>query len=66
MTEPACQPQKTIRPVREERGWTPEPVARQLRVAAITVERWERGEQGPPLWHRRRLAALVGVPVEQA
>ncbi len=53
--------QKTIRQLRQERGWTPEQVAQQVRVAEITVERWEREEQRPQLRYRRRLAALFGV-----
>ncbi len=55
---------KTIRQLRQERGWTPEQVARQVRVAEITVERWERGDQRPQLRYRRRLANLFGVGAE--
>ena len=55
---------KTICQLRQERGWTPEQVARQVRVAEITVERWERGEQRPQLRYRRRMAALFGVNAE--
>ena len=54
----------TIRQLRQEHDWTPEQVARQVRVAEITVERWERGEQRPQLRYRRRLADLFGVSVE--
>ncbi len=52
---------KTIHQLRQEQGWTPEQVARQVRVAEITVERWERGDQRPQLRYRRRLAELFGV-----
>ena len=31
---------KTIRQLRQAHGWTPEQVARHVRVAEITVERW--------------------------
>ncbi len=55
---------KSIRQLRQERGWTPEQVARQVRVAEVTVERWERGDQRPQLRYRRRLATLFGVSVE--
>ncbi len=55
---------KSIRQLRQARGWTPEQVARQVRVAEITVERWERGDQRPQLRYRRRLANLFGVSAE--
>ena len=55
---------KTIRQLRQAHGWTPEQVARHVRVAELTVERWERGEQRPQLRHRRRMAALFGVSAE--
>jgi len=35
-----------LRSIREKLGWTQEQMASELRVAANTIARWERGERG--------------------
>ena len=55
---------KTIRQLREERGWSQHELARRLRVPPSTVFRWEHRGQVPNPHHRQRLAALFGVSVE--
>ncbi len=64
MTEPARQPKKTIRQLREERGWSQLNLALRLGVVEGSVSRWERGVRVPSEVDRRRLADLFGVPVE--
>jgi transcriptional regulator with XRE-family HTH domain len=52
--------------LRDARGWSQQDIARRLGVAVNTVSRWERGEiVRPDPVHRRRLAALFDVTVEQ-
>jgi len=63
MTEPARQPTKTLRQLREERGWTQETLARRLGVGQTAVSAWERGERVPRQRSILRLADLFGVPV---
>ncbi len=55
---------KTIRQLREERGWSQPDLAWRLRVVPRTVSAWERGEQVPRARTRQALAALFGVSVE--
>ncbi len=55
---------KTIRQLREERGWAQLDVALRLGVSAAAVSNWERGRTVPRLEHRRRLAQLFGVHVK--
>ena len=52
---------KTIRQLRQERGWAQLDVAVRLGVAASRVSAWERGLVMPSDGYRRRLAALFGV-----
>ncbi len=60
----SSQPQKTIRQLREERGWTQETLARRLGVGQAAVSAWERGERLPRRRSILRLAELFGVSVE--
>ena len=55
---------KTIRQLRQERGWTQETLARRLGVGQPAVSAWERGRHPPYPRHQRALADLFGVPVE--
>ncbi len=64
MTEPASQPKKTIRQLRQARGWTQRTLAWHLGVTECTLSLWERGAHLPQRAHRQRLADLFGVPVE--
>ncbi len=56
--------QKTIRQLRQERGWTQEALARRLGVGQTAISAWERGERMARQRYILRLAALFGVPVE--
>ena len=64
MAEPDHQSQKTIRQLRQARGWTQEQVARRVGVGQSTVSDWERGRWWPQPRSRQALAALFGVSVE--
>ena len=63
MTAPTRQPQKTIRQLRQARGWSQEVLAGRLRVSATTVARWEGGRVPTPS-QQQRLAAVFGLDVE--
>ncbi len=55
---------KTIRQLRQERGWSQAALAVRLRVTGSTVGDGERGRRVPQLPHQQALADLFGVPVE--
>jgi transcriptional regulator with XRE-family HTH domain len=56
----------TLFQLRDARGWSQQEVAERLGVSTNTVSRWERGEIArPDPIHRRRLAELFDVTVEQ-
>ncbi len=55
---------KTIRQLRQERGWTQETLARRLGAGQTAVSAWERGERMPRQRSILRLADVFGVPVE--
>ncbi len=59
------QPKKTIRQLREERGWAQLDVAIRLGVTVSTVSLWERGLRVPTLANLNRLARLFGVSVRE-
>ncbi len=65
MTEPASQPKKTIRQLRQARGWTQDQLARRLGMEQGAVSKWERGLAVPHPRTRKRLADLFGVGVGQ-
>ncbi len=64
MSSPS-QPVKTLRELRQTRGWRQVDVAALLGVHADMVSRWERGERVPRARTQHRLAILFGVPVDQ-
>ena len=56
---------KTIRQLREERGWSQLDVAVRVRASATAVYKWERGRAVPRPQYQQRLAALFGISVEE-
>jgi len=50
---------KDVRELRETLGLTQKELAARVRVDAITVSRWERGEQKPSSQAIRQLTRLV-------
>ncbi len=64
MSNPDCQPKKSIRQLRQERGWAQLDVAVHLKVHATTVSDWERGAKLPRRGMQQRLADLFGVSAE--
>ncbi len=64
MTEPDRQPKKTIRQLREERGWAQLDVAVQVGTSASAVHKWEHGLAVPRPKTQQALAVLFGVSVE--
>ena len=55
---------KTIRQLREARGWAQIDLAGRLGVDRSTISRWENGLRLPPAPTHQRLAQLFGVGVE--
>ncbi len=56
---------KTVRQLREERGWSQELLARRLGVGQGTVSNWERGLKAPQPRTLSRLAELFDVSPEE-
>ena len=55
---------KTIRELREERGWTQLELAYQLGVTPATVYNWERGRFEPTASKLRQIARLFSVSMD--
>jgi transcriptional regulator with XRE-family HTH domain len=55
---------KTIRQLRQARGWTQQQLAARVALHHTTISQWERGVRRPEWRYTQRLAALFGVPVE--
>ena len=55
---------KTIRALREERGWTQLDLAVRLGVTPSTVYNWERGRYEPRVGQLRELARLFGLKMD--
>ena len=55
---------KTIRVLREERGWTQLELANAIRVTPATVYNWERGKYEPKASQLRALARAFGVSMD--
>ncbi len=55
---------KTIRQLREERGWSQLDLAVRLGVSQSNITRWERGTVAPQRGNVASLASVFGVSVE--
>jgi transcriptional regulator with XRE-family HTH domain len=55
---------KTIRELREERGWSQFELAVRAGVTPGTVGNWERGKTEPKATQLRRLAEVFGVTMD--
>ena len=55
---------KTIRELREERGWTQLELANRLGVTPSTIYSWERGRYEPTASKLRALARTFGVSMD--
>lgn len=55
---------KTIRELREERGWTQLELGNTLGVTPVTVYNWERGQHMPTASQLRALAKAFGVSMD--
>ncbi len=56
---------KTIRELRDEKGWTQLELANQLGVTPSTVYNWERGRFEPRLTQLRDLARVFGIRMDE-
>ncbi len=56
---------KTIRQLREEKGWTQLDLAYHLKVTPGTVYAWESGRSEPRVSQLRALARLFGVSSDE-
>lgn len=50
---------------REERGWTQYELGEKVGVTRNTINRWERGWNGPEPGHRKKLAKVLGGTVDE-
>jgi transcriptional regulator with XRE-family HTH domain len=57
-------PVKTIRQLREERGWTQLELAIKLNVTPATVYNWERGKYEPAASKLRQIAQAFSVSMD--
>lgn len=55
---------RTIRQLREARGWTQLDLANQLKVTPATVYNWERGRYEPSASKLRAIAQAFGVSMD--
>jgi putative transcriptional regulator len=55
---------KTIRQLREERGWTQLELANRLKVTPATVYNWERGKYEPTASMFRRIGRVFEVSLD--
>lgn len=56
---------KTIKELREDRGWTQLELANRLGVTPSTIYNWERGRFEPRLGQARDLARELGVRLDE-
>ncbi len=55
---------KTIRQLREDRGWSPVQLAARLDVSLATIYNWETGKYEPRASQLRRIAKEFGVSMD--
>lgn len=55
---------KTIRTLRDERGWTQLELGNVIGVTPVTVYNWERGQHMPTAIQLRALARAFGVSMD--
>lgn len=55
---------KSLRALREERGWSQERLARRARLSVRTVARIERGKGAPSMATANKLAKALGVTID--
>ena len=55
---------RTIRELREERGWTQLELGNKLGVTPVTVYNWERGQHMPTALQLRALAGTFGISMD--
>ena len=55
---------KTIRELRDERGWSQMELATKLGVSLATVYNWERGKYEPRVTQFREIAKVFGVSMD--
>ncbi len=55
---------KTIRQLREERGWTQQDLASKLDVATSTVYQWEKGKYEPRFSQMKALSLAFGIAMD--
>ncbi len=65
MSRPAQQPKKTLRELREARGWTQAELAERLGAGTGTVGKWERGQARPRLGYLLRMVQLFEVGIDE-
>ena len=56
---------KTIRQLREERGWTQLELANRLHVTPSTIYNWERGRFEPRASQLRQLAHVFDIRMDE-
>ena len=56
---------KTIKELRDERGWTQLDLAYRLGVSPSTIYNWERGRNEPRVSQMRELAGVLGVKMDE-
>ena len=56
---------RTIRELRESKGWTQLRLANKLGVTPVTVYNWERGRHEPKASQLRELARVFGVSMDE-
>ena len=64
MAAPDRQPKKTIRQLRQARGWSQMDLALRLGVEQGTISAWELGRRVPRAKSLQRLAELFHLDVE--
>ena len=55
---------KTIRQLREERGWSQRELARRVGVSNVAIWYWENGERVPGANQLRAVAATLSVSMD--